>query len=285
MPRLIQTRTARAALTLGAWALCALAFIPLYPLERSVAGTLVTLPTILTGWLFGTWGGLLGGLGGILLDVLLFTWAGEAPATFVVRDMLGFALLPTVGALVGWLRDGRERLQRALIERAQTQEKIRRQSATLGAINAILEAALTAQTPQDVARECLAIVQELTGSRFGFVGLVNQDGRLDPIALSDPDWDACTIPESRAAHLLRDMSLRGLWAAAIRDGRSLVANDPASHPDSMGVPEGHPPLTAFLGVPLRRLGRTIGMIGLANKEGGYDEADRQAAEAVAVAKE
>ena len=40
------------------------------------------------------------------------------------------------------------------------------------------------------------------------------------------------------------------------DGKGFFTNDPASHPDSIGVPAGHPPLTAFLGAPLISGGRS-----------------------------
>jgi GAF domain-containing protein len=53
-----------------------------------------------------------------------------------------------------------------------------------------------------------------------------------------------------------------------------------THPDRVGIPPGHPPITSFLGVPLRRGSEIFGMIGLANKESGYDPADQQAVEAL-----
>ena len=42
-----------------------------------------------------------------------------------------------------------------------------------------------------------------------------------------------------------------------------------SHPDSIGVPHGHPLLTSFLGVPLVLDEKIMGMLGVANREGGY----------------
>ena len=48
-----------------------------------------------------------------------------------------------------------------------------------------------------------------------------------------------------------------------------------SHPDYVGTPAGHPPLTSFLGVPLLEGGKPIGLIALANKEGGYSPIDQE----------
>jgi len=69
----------------------------------------------------------------------------------------------------------------------------------------------------------------------------------------------------------------------LKDGRSLIVNDPASHPDRVGVPQGHPPLTSFLGVPLKQGDQTIGMIALANKASGYNLNDQRDIETLSVA--
>ena len=52
----------------------------------------------------------------------------------------------------------------------------------------------------------------------------------------------------------------------------MIANQPAADARSGGVPPGHPALKAFLGLPLFHGGQLIGMVGLANAAGGYDEA-------------
>jgi two-component system sensor histidine kinase/response regulator len=67
------------------------------------------------------------------------------------------------------------------------------------------------------------------------------------------------------------------------DGKPVLTNDPGSHPDRVGLPVGHPPLKAFLGVPLIRGGRTIGMVAVANRTGGYDQNDVHALESLAPA--
>ena len=62
---------------------------------------------------------------------------------------------------------------------------------------------------------------------------------------------------------------------------SLIVNDPASHPDRIGLPEGHPPLTAFLGVPLMQDRGAVGLIAVGNREGGYGPEQQQDLEALA----
>ncbi len=50
----------------------------------------------------------------------------------------------------------------------------------------------------------------------------------------------------------------------------MISNDPAKDPRSCGTPNGHPPLHSFLGLPYHSDGKVIGMAGIANRPGGYD---------------
>jgi signal transduction histidine kinase/DNA-binding response OmpR family regulator len=168
-------------------------------------------------------------------------------------------------------------------DRRRAEEQTRRQSAVMAGINEVFERALTCETDTEVARTFLSVAERLTGSRFGMVGELNQTGRFDTIAVNDPGWDVCQIPEADAVAILKDMEVRGIWGQVIKEERALIVDDPDSFPARAGLPEGHPPLTSFLGVPLLRGGRTFGMIALANKQPYYDVADRDAIEALAVA--
>nr|MBC8234410.1 GAF domain-containing protein [bacterium] len=165
-----------------------------------------------------------------------------------------------------------------ITKRKQVEEQLRRQGGVLEAINKVLLETLTCETEEEVASTCLAVAEELTGSKFGWIGEVNQTGHLDTIALSDPGWGACRMPRSNAVMLVKDMEIRGIWGRVLKDEQSQIVNDPASHPERVGTPDGHPPITSFLGVPLNYVGKTIGMIALANKESGYDMTDQQAVE-------
>lgn len=69
----------------------------------------------------------------------------------------------------------------------------------------------------------------------------------------------------------------------VTHGKALLTNDPPSRPESISAPPGHPALTAFLGVPLIHGGKTVGMVGLANRPGGYRAADQAALESLAAA--
>ena len=161
------------------------------------------------------------------------------------------------------------------------QEESERRASVTAAINRILQSALKAGTDVDVALICLREAEALTGSPFGWVGEINPAGKMDTLALSDPGWKSCGIHESGQA--IKDMELRGIFGHALKNAESLLTNDPGNHPERVGLPQGHPPLTAFLGVPLLVGGRSIGMVALGNKTGGYTSHDQEAIEALSVA--
>ncbi|MDY6954053.1 MAG: GAF domain-containing protein, partial [Thermodesulfobacteriota bacterium] len=158
-----------------------------------------------------------------------------------------------------------------------------RQNATLKAINDIFSKSMTCETEEQVGEACLSVAEKLTESAFSFIGKINPNGRFDTIALTNPGWADCKMPESEAPKLITNMEIRGIWGRVLKDGKPVIANEPKSHPDRRGVPEGHPPLTSFLGVPLKEGDRTEGMIALANKAEGYGPADQEAVEALALA--
>lgn len=148
--------------------------------------------------------------------------------------------------------------------------------------NRILEAALVSETEQQLGEVCLTVAEELTGSEFGFIGELSPDGILYAIALSDTGWDACAMYDQTGHRRPpAQFGIAGLHGHVLSSGESLLTNDPTADEHSTGTPPGHPGLRAFLGVPLARAGRTVGLVALANRPGGYSEEDRRVLESLA----
>ncbi len=163
-------------------------------------------------------------------------------------------------------------------------ERILQQYAVLHNINRIFRAALNCDTEEELVRRCLAIAEDMTESKFGFLGEVDGNGRLHDLAISDPGWEACRMQKPTGHRSPpRGFAIHGIYGRVLLDSKSLYTNDPSSHPDHIGTPPGHPPLSTFLGVPLVHDERTIGMVAVGNREGGYRDEDQQALEALAPA--
>ncbi len=166
-------------------------------------------------------------------------------------------------------------------ERRLSQESLYRRNAVLDGINRIFREAMTRSSEEELGVLCLQVMEEITGSKFGFIGEMNPEGKLNDVAISDPGWESCRMAAPLGhGRLPISFTVHGVYGRVLKYGCGFYTNDPASHPDSIGVPEGHPPLKAFLGVPLIRDGKAIGMVGLGNREGGYRDEDLEAAESL-----
>ncbi len=171
-----------------------------------------------------------------------------------------------------------------LSETRQAKDQIERQRALLTAINQVFNQVLSCNSEEELGRAFLTFAQELTGSNLGFIGEINETGRFDTIAASDTGWGACRISPAEAIRRLKNMELRGIPGFVLQTGQSLAVNEPAAHPEAVGLPPGHPPVDSFLGVPLKGAGgRVTGMIALANKEGGFDAVDQEMVEGLSMA--
>ncbi|MGA2991061.1 MAG: PAS domain S-box protein, partial [Candidatus Korobacteraceae bacterium] len=170
-----------------------------------------------------------------------------------------------------------------ITERKQAEEEVYRRNALLDGINQILQQTLRCETDEELGRTCLRVAEQITGSKAGFLGEISH-GLFCDIAISDPGWEFCTISDQTGHRRpTANFKLDGLYGQVLKHGRSLLTNTPAEHPGSIGTPAGHPALTAFLGVPLVDGDRTIGLIAVGNRDGGYRETDRESLEGLAPA--
>ena len=134
------------------------------------------------------------------------------------------------------------------------------------------------QSPVKALNLVLQALLDLTQSQFGFVGEVlhDDDGKpfLRSYAVTNIGWNE----EMRALYEryitvgLDFRNLNTLFGKVLRTRETLLANDPANHPDAGGLPPGHPPLNSFAGIVINVGDEMVGMCGLANRPGGYDEA-------------
>ncbi len=171
-----------------------------------------------------------------------------------------------------------------ITERKQEECRINRYNLILEGINRIFRNVVQAKTEEELGNTCLSVALEVTGSQFGFINEIGTDGLLHDIAKSELAWERCLIYDKTGHQRLpRDFAVHGLYGSVISNREGFFTNDPPSHPDSIGLPQGHPPLKSFLGVPLVQEGKTVGLIAVANREGGYTCEQQKDLEAIAPA--
>jgi signal transduction histidine kinase/CheY-like chemotaxis protein len=140
---------------------------------------------------------------------------------------------------------------------------------------------LQMEEPKIVFGTLLEKLLELMDSEYGFIGEVKhqEDGTpyLQTHAITNIAWDAGTraFYEDNIESGLNFVNLKSLFGHVIVEAKPLIANEPQKHPSSCGLPSGHPPLNHFLGIPFfeARGTKMNGMVGIANKPGGYSKAD------------
>jgi signal transduction histidine kinase len=142
-------------------------------------------------------------------------------------------------------------------ERAERLEALYDMAIELSALRSVQEVLDTALT------HCLG----LTGSEFGFIGLVDGDSAaLEIVAISGFHPSGAFYTEHRTIPLRPN-----LFARVVLENRPVRSDDARTDPGRVGQPSGHPVVGTFLGVPLRFQDRPIGMIGVANRKSNYDD--------------
>lgn len=114
----------------------------------------------------------------------------------------------------------------------------------------------------DVLRRIVESACELAGARYGALGI------LDPSGTGLSDFVTVGIDDDLRARIGALPSGRGVLGQLISEPRPLRLADISDHPASAGVPENHPPMKSFLGVPIRCRGRVFGNLYLTEKHGG-----------------
>ena len=123
----------------------------------------------------------------------------------------------------------------------------------------------------------LADILAFTSSEYGFIGEVLHDETGAPYlkthAITNIAWDDATrkLYEEHKEKGFIFQNMKTLFGAAMTTAEPVIANHPESDPRRGGLPPGHPHMGAFLGLPIKYGGKLVGLVGLANRPGGYDE--------------
>lgn len=111
-----------------------------------------------------------------------------------------------------------------------------------------------------------------TESRYGFFGMLSEDeSDMTIYTWSQDAMTACSI-HNTPIHF--PISQAGIWGECVRTRSPFIMNEYHEyHPLKKGCPDGHVPITRFLGVPIIHESHIVLVVGVANKEGDYNEED------------
>jgi len=149
------------------------------------------------------------------------------------------------------------------------------------AAQALLDAVIAISSDLDMHNVLDRIVVascELTGARYGALGVIGVDGQLSDFITHGIEQEV----HEQIGELPRG---RGILRLLIDHPSPLRLERLQDHPQSYGFPPHHPPMTTFLGVPVRIRGTVFGNLYLTEKEGGtpFTEQDVTLVQALASA--
>jgi signal transduction histidine kinase len=130
-----------------------------------------------------------------------------------------------------------------------------------------------------VLRRIVEEARDLVDAQFGALGVLSADGQTLEQFLTvglGTDEEQAIGPRPTG---------RGVLGTLIADDKPLRLANLAASPDSFGLPDRHPTMTSFLGVPVRVHGEVYGNLYLTNKQQAkeFSEDDEELVLALAVA--
>lgn len=135
------------------------------------------------------------------------------------------------------------------------------------------------QTLADVLKRITETAADLVNAKYAALGVLDESGlRLaEFITVGLDDAEADRIGPRPDGH--------GLLGLLIVEPVPIRLPDLHAHPDSFGFPSHHPPMTTFLGVPIRLRGVVYGNLYLTDKTNGegFTEGDQELAVGLAAA--
>ncbi|MBU3947512.1 MAG: sigma 54-interacting transcriptional regulator [Proteobacteria bacterium] len=132
-------------------------------------------------------------------------------------------------------------------------------------------AILKNQSFPDAARAIFDACKELIGASSGYVALLSIDGIENEVLFLDSGGLPCNVDSKLP------MPIRGLRAEAYRTGKTVYENNFSNSSWIQFIPKGHVRLNNVLFSPLAIGGKVVGIMGIANKSGGFTEDDSRMA--------
>ncbi|MEW5771998.1 MAG: PAS domain S-box protein [Thermodesulfobacteriota bacterium] len=157
--------------------------------------------------------------------------------------------------------DKAARLAQEAAQRKQAEQGLEK-ACRLAAVRSRVASVFLTVQGDEIFSAGLRLLLDATNSEYGVFAYFDEEGAMVAPSLSRDVWDRCQVPE-KTIRFPRETWGDTIWARAILERRMLVRNVPVS------TPEGHVPIRSILVAPILYAGRTVGVLFLANRPGGY----------------
>ena len=143
--------------------------------------------------------------------------------------------------------------------------------AKLDAVVSGARAILGQQSFTDAARAIFDHCREITGAVSGYVALLSEDGQENEVLFLEAGGMPCSVAPELS------MPIRGLRSIAYDTHSTTYDNDFMKSKWLQFMPDGHVALKNVMFAPLNIDGKTVGLMGLANKPSVFTDADAEIA--------
>jgi signal transduction histidine kinase len=120
-----------------------------------------------------------------------------------------------------------------------------------------------------VLRRILDTAKDVSGAKYAALGVIGADGLLEEFLHVGLDEDAVQAVGGSVSEPCHNLPKgRGLLGALIQHPKPIRLRSIADDPRSSGIPDGHPQMTTFLGVPIRSRDAVFGNLYLTDRADG-----------------
>jgi len=157
-------------------------------------------------------------------------------------------------------------------EKKIAEREIEKYAKLLEVVRQVQEDFISEQSLPAIFDNLMHAYVDLTESEFGFIGEIQRSDDdeifLKKHAISIEAWDVC---ESAVPAKIKFSNPESLFGEILKTSSPVISNQLSEDLRSGELPGGHPPLTSFLALPFVQAGKFLGMVGVANRPGGYDQ--------------
>jgi PAS domain S-box-containing protein len=178
------------------------------------------------------------------------------------------ALFDSKGNIIGAIESVRDITERKLME-----EALRQSDWEKATLNHIANIFLTVPD-ENVYEEVLDVILAALQGRFGVFGYVGDKGELIFPSMTKDIWSSCQVEGNSIVFPPHSWG-NSLWGKAINEGKAFYSEGPFQ------TPRGHLSIFNFLTIPIVFGEKAIGLVSVANKDGGFTGEDGALLERIA----